>query len=172
MKRLGTLTFVLLLLMAATVKAQDYAVPVGYKMVSQADFVSHEQDVIATFDWLQETPWTQDLPKRRAATDFLFKWIQDTPTITIELMPQLMSLTDANNKLLAIFIGAYAKYAIQHPVYNKDDANLVAVKALIVKYKAEPTHRKDSDIERLIKLDKTNELEDWVKNDYEKAAAL
>ncbi|WCT11250.1 hypothetical protein [Mucilaginibacter jinjuensis] len=170
MQRLGTLIFVLLLLMGATVKAQNYAVPVGYKMVSQADFVSHEQDVIATVDWLQETPWSQEAPKRRAATDFLFKWIQDTPTVTIELMPMLMSLTDNNNKLLAIFMGAYAKYAIQHPVYNKDDANLVAIKALIAKYKAEPTHTKDFDIERLIKLDKTNELEDWVKNEYEKSA--
>jgi hypothetical protein len=172
MKKLGTLIFIVLLFITATVKAQNYAVPVGYKMVSQADFVSHEQDVIATVDWLQDTPWTEDIAKRRAATDFLFKWIQDTPTITIELMPQLMNLTDANNKLLATFMGAYTKYAIQHPVYSKDEANLIAIKALIAKYKAEPTHRKDSDIERLIKLDKTNELEDWVKNDYEKSAAL
>jgi hypothetical protein len=170
MIRLGTLTFVLLLLMGATVKAQTYAVPVGYKMVSQADFMSHEQDVIATVDWLQETPWTEDIPKRRAATDFLFKWIQDTPTITIELMPLLMNLTDHNNKLLATFMGAYAKYAIQHPVYNKDDANLAAIKALIAKYKAEPTHTKDIHIERLIKMDKPGELEDWIKNDYEKSA--
>ncbi|OKS87736.1 hypothetical protein [Mucilaginibacter polytrichastri] len=171
MKRHGMLTFILLLLAGATVKAQSYTVPVGYKMASQADYVKYEPNVVATVDWLQETSWTEELQKRRAATDFLFKWIQDTPTITVELMPELMTLTDRNNKLLAIFMGTYAKYAIEHPAFTKDEANLAAIKALIAKYKAEPTHIKDSDIERLIRKDKAGELEDWIRNEYNKSAS-
>lgn len=171
MQRLGIFTFALLLLAAKAVKAQTYAVPVGYKMVSQADYVKYEPDVVATVNWLEETSWTEEPQKRTAATDFLFKWIQDTPTITVELMPELMTLTDRNNKLLAIFMGAYAKYAIEHPAYNKDEANLAALKALMAKYKAEPTHVKDTDIERLIKIDKAGELEDWIRNDYEKSSS-
>ena len=170
MKTPGMLTFVILLLIGATARAQNYSVPVSYKMVSHDDFVKYEPDVIRTVDWLQQTPWTEEPQKRRAATDFLFKWIQDSPTITMELMPALMELTDRNNKLLAIFMGAYVKYAIGYPDYTKDAANFAAVKALIAKYKAEPTHAKDHDIEHLIKLDKDGQLQDWVHTEYEKPA--
>lgn len=169
MKKLVSLTLIFITCIGFVSKAQDYQVPVNYKLVTPADFDKYEPQIIETVDWLQDTPWATEVQKQREATAFLFKWIQGTPTITMELMPMLMNITSRNNKLMAIFIGAYTKYAIQHPGYLKDDANTAAVKALLAKYKAEPAHSKDLEIERLIKLDKDGELEDWVRNEYEKS---
>lgn len=168
MLKLFTLTFISALLFCLNANAQTYSVPVNYKMSSKADFERYEPEVVKTVDWLQATPWTEQPLLRRQATDFLFKWIQDTPTLTMEIMPLLIDLTDKNNKLMATFMGAYAKYVVEHPAYNKDDANLAATKALIAKYKAEPTHKKDNDIEQLIKLYKDDQLAYWVHNEYER----
>ena len=166
--RLFTLTCGYVFFCCLIANAQVYKAPVNYKMSAKADYQRYEADVIRTVDWLQATPWTEQPLLRRQATDFLFKWIQDTPTITVEVMPALMNLTDKNNKLMAIFMGAYAKYAIEHPTYNKDEANMAAAKALVAKYKAEPTHKKDYDVEQLIKLEKDDQLLYWVRNEYER----
>lgn len=169
MKKAYWLILTFLTLFCALSKAQTYVVPVHYVLKSQDDFTRYEADIIKTVDWLQQTPWSQEADKRRQATDFLFKWIQGTPNITMELMPALINLTDRNNQLMAIFIGAYTKYAIQHPRYDKDDANLAAVKAVIEKYRAEPAHKKDIDIEHLSKYTDT-ELKEWVLAEYERPA--
>ncbi|MCJ8209344.1 hypothetical protein MUY27_06460 [Mucilaginibacter sp. RS28] len=166
MKKLFLL--IAILLPAAPMLSAQPIVPVQGKMVTREDYQRYEQDVVKTIDWLQETPWKQDPQLYSKATSFLFKWIQGTPTITMELMPPLVDLTDQNNKLMASFIGGYTKYAIQHPVYLKEDANMAAVKALFDKYRAEPDHKKDSDIEHLLKLEKEGTLKDWVINEYEK----
>ena len=167
MLRLFTLTFMYVFFVAIAANAQAYKAPVNYKMSTPADYRRFEPDVIKTVDWLQATPWTEAPLTRRQATDFLFKWIQDTPTITMEVMPALIELTDKNNKLMAAFMGAYVKYAIEHPTYKKEDANVAAARALLAKYRAETTHKKDSDIEQLIKLEKDDQLEYWVRNEYE-----
>ncbi len=167
MTRLFTLTLIGAFLFCLAANAQNYKAPVNYKMTSKTDYQRYEGDVIRTVDWLQATPWTEQPQTRRQATDFLFKWIQDTPTITMEVMPALISLTDKNNKLMATFMGAYAKYAIEHPVYSKEDANLAATRALLAKYRAEPTHKKDADVEQLLKLEKDDQLEPWIRNEYE-----
>ncbi|QQL48683.1 hypothetical protein [Mucilaginibacter ginkgonis] len=168
MKRAFLPALFVLLLFGLRAAAQTYTVPVNYKFSSPADYKRYEPQVLETVDWLQNTPWTEEPVKRRLANAFLFKWIQGVPGIVMTIMPELINLTDKNNLLMAAFVGGYSKYAIEHPGYLKEEANNAAVRALIAKYRAEPTRKKDEDIEKLIRLERDGQLGYWVMNDYEK----
>ncbi len=69
-----------------------------------------------------------------------------------------------------IFMGGYTKYALQHKSdFNKDQANVAGLKAMIDKYTNDTARKKDSAMEKLIKMDKDGKLEDWTKTDFLKS---
>ena len=106
---------------------------------------------------------------RKPANAFVVNWIPGSPDVTVTLGSALIKYTDKNPELLVIYLGNYAKYAIQHKAdFNKTQADLAAVKALIDKYNKETTHKRDKGIEKLAQIDQDGKLEDWIKSDLEK----
>jgi hypothetical protein len=78
-----------------------------------------------------------------------------------------MDLSNTNPQLGFIYMSQFSKYAILHKQdFDKTQANLAALKAVIAKYSEEPTHKRDNDVEQLIKLDKENNLEAWITNEF------
>lgn len=164
-KRFILFTF-LALLMAANASAQSFDVP-KYHFDKQTDYTKYEADIVKAADWLQKTHWGTEPQKTEAVTQFVLKWAQGVPYITIELKQAVMDVSDANPQLGFIYMAQYCKYAIQNPRnFDSSKASVEAIKAVIAKYQAEPTHKRDNEVERLIALSKGNELEAWVVNDF------
>jgi hypothetical protein len=157
---------VLLLLMLRTgssALAQSYEVPKNYVLKTRDDYARYETDIIRTADWLQQTPWKAQPPKMEEATQFFLKWIKGTPAVTVRLTEAVMNLSDKNPQLGFVYMAAFSKFVLQHKTgFDVNNANIIAVRAVIDKYNAEPAHKTDEDIEHLIELDKKGELNDWV----------
>ncbi len=163
MRKSRGLVLMALLFAGLDASAQSYDVPKNYVLKTRDDYAKYEPDVIKTADWLQQTPWKAQPQKTEEANQFLLKWAKGTPAVTIRLVEAVMNLSDRNPQLGFVFMAAFSKYVLEH----KDDrdpnnANIMAVRAVIDKYKAEPGHKPDDDIEHLIELDTKGELNDWV----------
>jgi hypothetical protein len=166
MKKIFRTVFLLTLVISLRASAQTYEVPKDYKFKSQKDYIKYEAEVVKTADWLLRSPWASEPAKREAATQFILVWAQGTQDVVIELKQPIMNLSDANPQLGFIYMAAFCKYAIQHKTdFDKTQANFAAVKDVIAKYEAEPAHKRDDDVENLIKLDNENKLGYWVVNE-------
>ena len=61
----------------------------------------------------------------------------------------------------------YTKYAILNKSqFDLIKAKIEGIKALLSKYKFETAHKKNSEVEKLIKLDAEGKLENWVATDF------
>jgi len=151
------------------VHAQSSPVPENYILKAKDDYAKYQDDVIKTVDWLQNASWAESPESRKPANAFIVSWITGSPDVTVTLGSALIKYTDKNPELLVIYLGNYAKYAIQHKGdFNKTQADLAAIKALIEKYSKETNHKKDKGIEKLAQLDQDGKLEDWIRSDLEK----
>ncbi|GGH15738.1 hypothetical protein [Mucilaginibacter phyllosphaerae] len=159
----------LLFTLAAGVKAsaQSYEPLKSYHFANNQDFEKYEQDIVKTADWLQQTPWAVQGARAEKANQFVLDWAQGSPVVLIELKQAIMDLSDANPQLGFVYMAQYSKYTIQHKNnFDKISANMAALKAVMAKYIAEPTHNPDKDVEQLIQLDKQSKLEYWIENEF------
>lgn len=167
MKKIIRTVLLLTLLTGLKASAQNYEVPKDYHFKKHEDYIKYEADVIKTADWLMRTPWDTEPVKTEAATQFILQWAQGTPDVVVELKQAIMNLSDTNPQLGFIYMSQFCKYAILHKVgFDKTQANIAALKAVIEKYNIEPTHKRDSDMETLIKTDKDGKLEEWIVNEF------
>lgn len=163
---------ILLLAVAAfgfTAKAQTFHVPENYTLKEKADYGKYEDDVIKAVDWLQDTPWALEDQKRMETNAFLMKWMQGSPTVSIEVNNSVAKMTEKNPQLLMTFMGGYTKYALQNKsAFDKNKANQAGVKAVIDKYIVETDHKNNSLLNKLIKIEKDGKLADWMASDFNK----
>jgi len=170
MKKHHALFILLLLITGLKASAQDFPVPQGYSLKAKEDYAQYEPNIIASADWLQKTPWTDDPNRRKEVTTFLIAWLTGSPTVNIEINGEVAKLIDKNIDLIAIYMGNYAKYALQHKDnFDKNQANATALRAMIDKYNNEPTHVKNDEMEHIIQLNKDGKLDDWIKTDFYKS---
>jgi len=150
-------------------KAQTFHVPENYTLKEKADYSKYEDDVIKGIDWLQDTPWPLEEQKRMETNAFLMKWIQGSPTVSIEINGSVAKMTEKNPQLLMTFMGGYTKYALQNKTaFDKSKANQAGVKAVIDKYVVETDHKNNSLLNKLAKIDKDGKLADWMASDFNK----
>ncbi|OOQ57938.1 hypothetical protein [Mucilaginibacter pedocola] len=154
---------IFLLANALNTSAQSFDVPKNYVLKTKDDYARYEPEIIKTANWLQQTPWKQQPVKMEEANQFLLKWAKGTPVVTIRLIEAVMDLSDRNPQLGFVFMAQFSKYALEHREgFDTNKANIAAIRAVIEKYRAEPTHKSDEDIEYLIGLEDKGELDDWV----------
>jgi hypothetical protein len=167
MKKVVEIGLVLLVVCSFKAAAQSYEVPKAYRFNTNEDYARYENDIIKTADWIQQTHWNEQSKKMEAATQFFLKWIKGTPAVTIKLTEAVMVLSDRNPQLGFIYMAQYSKYALQHKEnFDPIQANIEALRALVVKYKNEPTRRNDNDVEELITRDKEGKLTAWLTSDF------
>lgn len=167
MKKAAIAALLLLSLLSVKSFAQDSPVPKNYSLKAKEDYAPYEADVIKTVDWLQKASWSEPVDVRKPSNSFVIDWISGSPNISLAVGEGVMKLAGKNPEMLVIYMGNYAKYALQH----KDETSalaptVAAIRAVIAKYQMEPTHVKDSHIEKLAQLDKDGKLEAWVKTDF------
>lgn len=168
MKKIFTL-IIAVITFGLAAKAQTFHVPENYVLKDKGDYAKYEEDVIKGVDWLQDTPWALEEQKRMETNTFLMKWMQGSPSISIEVNSSVAKMTEKNPQLLMTFMGGYTKYALQSKTaFDKHKANLAGVKAVVEKYALETDHKNNSLLNKLVKVDKEGKLADWITSDFYK----
>jgi flagellar motility protein MotE (MotC chaperone) len=166
MKKILTL-FIIVSAFAFKASAQTYEVPKNYVFKAKTDYEPYEPQVISTINWLQATSWDDEKQKQKEANAFLVVWLTGSPSVSIDVSAALIKLTEKNPDLLITFMGGYTKYALQNKTdFDKKKANLEGVKALLDKYKMEKSHKKNKDVEELIKLNQDGTLSNWTDKNF------
>lgn len=147
------------------IQAQDFTVPTDYQLNSKEDYAKYEQHVIGAARWLTATPLNEQPDKRREVSAFLFKWINGSPTVNVEINPTILDFEKRNEGMLIIYMASSAKFVLENN-YSKDmrAKHKAALRDLISVYKSGKGIQKDKKMERLVKAVDEGKLDEWVEN--------
>lgn len=131
---------------------------------TKQEFIDTEPNVIATINWLENTPFDADKKERVEQNTLLMGWLTGSPTVTIEINSLVLELTKVHPEMLIIFMGGWTKYALAND-YSKDklQGNLAGIRSCIKVYQ-NGNLKKDKKILKLIELEENGELEKWVSD--------
>ena len=163
MKTLALIT--ILTLVSMGIYAQDFEIPKNYKLEKVEDYAPYEQDVINCVNWLIKTPLNEQSEKRKEANAFLIKWITGSPTILIEIKPDIVTFMGTSPDLLMIFMGAWSKYSLETKDFNnKVEGSKAGIESVIEFYNAnKQSLQKDKNVEKYIKMQEKGTLEGYIK---------
>ena len=126
-------------------------------------FVASEKKVIATINWLENTPLDQNPNLRDQQKALFLAWITNSPTVSIEVNAKTIPFSEKNPELLIIYMGGWTKYSLENSYSeNLVKCNLAGIKSAIKVYKKGVGIKKDKSMEKLIELDEKEELEKWI----------
>jgi hypothetical protein len=150
-----------LLLTAPALRAQTFEVPTNVTYPSEAAYKPYEPQVIAAVDWLERTPLNAEPDKHQQTARFLIGWIQGAPNVSVQLMPYVPDLSQDNPQVLALFLGGWARYSLQHPdEKNQLALHLAAVQTVLKAYQLGGVQNKKLD--NLLALQSKGQLEAWL----------
>lgn len=145
----------------------------GYKLLSELpetrqQFIASEENVLATINWLENTPITEEEAKHKEQYALLVAWLTNSPTVTIEMNANILNFTNKNSELLIFFMAGWAKYSLEHN-YSKDvvQGSLAGIRSAIKIYKKGGL-KKDKKMQKLVVLNKNGGLEEWVSEQLSK----
>lgn len=154
------------LLFSGSAWAQDFEIPQDVEMKELEDYARHQENMVPCFDWLMQTPANEQVEKRKAAQAYLLKWLTGTDYFTLQLNADMIPYTEDNPELLIIFMGGWAKQALQKPKLKDDQVagNVAGIEAVIAFYEKNKNHLgKDRSIKKFAKLKEKGKLRDWVE---------
>lgn len=167
MLQIKTLLLSILLLSSATTFAQNQELLDGLPTTKE-EFIASEKKVLATIDWLENTPIDQEPGKRKLQNAMLVSWLTNSPTVTLEINADVLTFTKKNADLLILFMGGWTRFSLQNG-YSKDavQGSLAGIKSAIKVYKS-GLLKKDKEMQKMVDLDEKGELEAWVKTKLKK----
>jgi hypothetical protein len=169
MKTLKSILTLLLLLGAySTSFAQDTEL-LDELPKTKEEFVQSEKKVLATINWLENTPLDEDAKRHQQQYALLTGWITNSPTVTITLNASIVNFTKKNSELIMFFMAGWTKYSLENS-YSKDETkgNIAGVRCAINVYKKGVGLKKDKAMEKLVQLEDKGELEKWVADQLAK----
>jgi hypothetical protein len=130
---------------------------------TKEEFISSEKKVLATINWLENTPLDQDKKKHKEQYALLTAWITNSPTVTIELNANVLTFSKKNSELIMFFMAGWTKYSLENN-YSKDipKGSIAGLHSAINIYKKGVGLKKDKEMEKLVQLEEKGELEKWV----------
>ncbi|MBC7934857.1 MAG: hypothetical protein H7Y86_05810 [Rhizobacter sp.] len=133
--------------------------------VTKQEFIDSEKKLLATIDWLENTPLDQDESKHKSQYAILIAWLTNSPTVTIAVNSNILTFTKKNSELLIFFMAGWTKYCLENN-YSTDTVkgNLAGVQTAIKIYKKAVGLKKDKEMQRLVEIEDKGELEQWVKD--------
>jgi hypothetical protein len=156
-------TGIALLFMSFTLltSAQE-AKPLSELPVTEEEFIASEPRVIATVNWIENTPVDEQEDKHKMQYGLLVGWLTNSPTVTIALHEYVMDYTKKNSELLIIFMGGWTKYTLEND-YSTDavKCNVAGLRSMIKVYKTGKL-KKDKEMQKLVDLDAAGGLEALV----------
>jgi hypothetical protein len=159
-----TLTLVLALF-SIGLFSQEFEVPKNYKLDKAEDYALYEQDIIKCVDWLMKTPLNEQKAKRKEANAFLLKWLTGSPNVTIEIKPEIVTFMGTSPDLLILFMGGWAKYALESKDFkNKIAGSMAGIEAVIEFYtKNKAFLKKDKNVEKYAKMKNKGTLKAYIE---------
>lgn len=131
-------------------------------------YLKSEKNVLATINWLENTPLNQDAEKHKQQFSLLTGWIMNSPTVDVTLNENIVTFSK-NRELLTLFMGGYTKYSLENNHSDDEEKGSIAgLHSAIKVYKKGNGIKKDEAMEKLVKLEAKGELEKWVKGQLAK----
>jgi len=160
----------ILLVFMIPAQAQEFVVPSNVEMEEAEDYARYEEHIIDCIDWLSSNGPETEPVKRKRAMAFLMMWLTGTPAVSMELHADMMEYADKNPGLLMIFMGGWAKYALESDDDDQVAGNVAGLEAVIAYYEEFGDDlKRDRSLKKLAKLKEKGELEDFVKEAIEKS---
>lgn len=155
----------ILFFVSITSYSQQYDFPEDYKLEAPKDYSAYEKEVVKSLNWLVAAPTNKHKEKRKKINIFLLEWILGAPNISISINSEFSDVTN-NDDFYMIFIGGWAKYAIETgDTSNEVEGNIAGIKSLITYYKKNrKALGKIKYLEKYIKLDEKGKLESYVSS--------
>ncbi|MFT6981397.1 MAG: tetratricopeptide (TPR) repeat protein [Crocinitomicaceae bacterium] len=139
----------------------------SYILEKPEDYAQYEEDIVAMVDWLANTPTAEKPEVRKQVSTFLLQWLTGSPTVSVELSTKIVTYMDCG-ECMFLFMGGWAKYSIQSEDNDTFKASLAGTELAIQFYKNNKKDLgKNKDLEKLITLQDSNELEDFIRSNME-----
>lgn len=140
-----------------------WQVPVNAELNTKEDYARYEPDVVQAAAWLATTDLDKEETQRKVVSAFLVRWITGSPTVNVVMGDKLLDLYDKNAPLLPIYLGAYCKDYIENKsTATPKSAAKAGVVAMISVYKKGISIKKSKGMEKVIKLNDENKLDEYV----------
>ncbi len=148
-------------------QVQDFELPPNYAFNQTTDYEKYLPDIKRCISWLETTPFTEDVEKRRAANSFLLEWLKGTPLVKVEIDETIVALTETSPNLLVVYLGGFTKHLlVNYPNADKAEAYLYAYESMLMAYEREQENNKgiaaNKELNKLLKLQKKDKLAAWV----------
>ncbi len=162
------ITFTAFLLSLTTIISSQNSELLSKLPETKEQFISSEKNVLATIEWIENTPIDQEKDKHKEQYALLVGWLTNTPTVTLEINANILIFTKKNSELLMFFMAGWTKYSLENN-YSNDvlQGNLAGIRSAINIY-SKGGLKKDKKMDRLIKLDENDELDKWVSEQLSK----
>jgi len=149
------------LFFTALAGAQDFTIP--DLPSTKEEFIKSEPDIIAAAKWLETTPIGTLTGKRPLVNAYVIAWITNSPTVTVEIQEVAVKICEDNPELLAVFMGGYTRYILEHNYSNdKLKTNTAAIKAVLNCYALGGNFKKNKVLTKAVEADQDGKLEEWV----------
>ncbi len=147
-----------------TKDTKDDDVSESLKLKTEEDFRNTEALIVKAATWLEKTPIDKEPQTRKEIGGFVVKWISEVPYLSVELSQETIPYMECV-ECLTVFLGNYAKHAVETKNYKDQKGSILAGTESVIRfYKANNTALgKNKEIEKLIKLQDKNELDQFIK---------
>jgi hypothetical protein len=144
--------------------AQDFEMPPDFSVEEKEDYAQYEQKIIEASKWLQAVPFNEQRTKREQVNYFVTKWVNGSPTVTVELMPIIMDFNSKNKGMLVLYMAACSQYVLENN-YSTDvrAKHKAALKAMINVYKRGKGIKKDKKMDKLLKAEADGTMDEWLE---------
>ena len=141
-----------------------------FTLNSEADFLRYEEDVVNGFLYLVKSPVTEKPDQRKALSKFLVEWVLGSPTVSIEASEKVAPYLYKDPTYLIHFLGGAAIYQIKtRDLTDKYKSYIAGTEFVIFFYNNnKKTLGKNKEIEKLIKLQKKDQLTAFIKKNSPK----
>jgi hypothetical protein len=136
---------------------------------TKEEFVQSEKKLLASINWLENTPLDQDKEKHQQQYALLTAWLTNSPTVTITVNSNVLTFTKKNSPLIMFFMAGWTKYVLENN-YSTDETkgNIAGVRCAMRIYKKGVGLKKDKAMDKLVELEDKGELEKWVTDQLAK----
>ena len=134
------------------------------KLEEKEDYKIAESTVLKASEYLFTTKYDKEDLERLYAIEFIMNWMNGTPDFSFELNEKFTKPFLHETDLLGLYMGALAKFAIEHKDQAKDATtlNLNAVK-IIIGYSSKPANnlKQTGELKKMAAALKKGELEKY-----------
>lgn len=141
-----------------------FTVPEDYAFVNPEDYANYEPQVIEAIDWYLWRSMAFDAGKRKEASSFFLQWLIGSPSVTVEIQPDVANFFQTNPELMMPFMMGWTKHSLEN---NSDDnikGSIAGIEAVVRYYQKNRGFLKENkEVEKYAKMIEKNKLEKHIK---------